>query len=233
MENKLLQANEISCRVQQISEKGLSLLLYVTSRDGQKRLDEKYGPLGWQDRYEVIDGDLYCIISAWDKEKQMWISKEDVGTASYTAKEKGRASDAFKRACVKHGIGRELYTAPYIWVNSNQCDIKLDKNGKITTRDKFSVNLITYTSDGKIDELEIVNQDMDIVYKKYPSKKIDSIKYEVLLDKLKEAEVSMEQIVELFHVNTLQEMDIDQWMRCMRKLEVTIASKAGKKKDDA
>ena len=58
MEN-LLQANEISCRVQQISEKGLSLLLYVTSRDGQKRLDEKFGELGWQDRYEVIDGDLH------------------------------------------------------------------------------------------------------------------------------------------------------------------------------
>lgn len=73
MEN-LLQANEISCRVQQISEKGLSLLLYVTSRDGQKRLDEKFGELGWQDRYEVIDGDLYCIISVWDSEKKMWIS---------------------------------------------------------------------------------------------------------------------------------------------------------------
>ena len=112
MESTLLQANEISCRIQQISEKGLSLLLYVTSRDGQKRLDEKYGPLGWQDKYEVIDGDLYCIISAWDEAKQMWVAKEDVGTASYTAKEKGRASDAFKRACVKHGIGRELYTAP-------------------------------------------------------------------------------------------------------------------------
>ena len=108
MESTLLQANEISCRIQQISEKGLSLLLYVTSRDGQKRLDEKYGPLGWQDKYEVIDGDLYCIISAWDEAKQMWIAKEDVGTASYTAKEKGRASDAFKRACVKHGIGRNF-----------------------------------------------------------------------------------------------------------------------------
>lgn len=65
MEN-LLQANEISCRVQQISEKGLSLLLYVTSRDGQKRLDEKFGELGWQDRYEVIDGDLYCMQAMWN-----------------------------------------------------------------------------------------------------------------------------------------------------------------------
>lgn len=232
MENTLLQANEISCRVQQISEKGLSLLLYVTSRDGQKRLDEKYGPLGWQDRYEVIDGDLYCIISAWDDEKKMWISKEDVGTASYTAKEKGRASDAFKRACVKHGIGRELYTAPFIWIDSKYCNIKVDGSGKTTTRDKFSVNLITYTSDHKIDELEIVNQNMDIVFKKYSTQKIDDIKYQVLLKQLEEAKVSMDDVVELFHVNTLQEMDIDQWNKCMRKLEVTIASKAGKKDGD-
>lgn len=233
MEKELLQANEISCRVQQISAKGLSLLLYVTSRDGQKRLDEKYGPLGWQDKYEVIDGDLYCIISAWDAEKKMWISKEDVGTASYTAKEKGRASDAFKRACVKHGIGRELYTAPLIWIPANNCNIKTDSNGKTTTRDKFFVNFITYTSDGKIDELEIVNQDMAIVFKQYSSKKIDTIKYDVLLRKLEEAKVPMESIVELFHVNTLQELDVDQWNKCMRKLEVTIATKAGKKEDDA
>lgn len=229
MENTLLQANEISCRVQQISESGLSLLLYVTSRDGQKRLDEKYGPLGWQDRYEVIDGDLYCVISAWDDEKKMWISKEDVGTASYTAKEKGRASDAFKRACVKHGIGRELYTAPFIWIPEKFCNIKPDKNGKLTTRDKFFVNSITYTSDQKIDELEIIDQDMNIVFKQYPSQRIDEIKYKVLKDKLKEAEVSSDRIVELFHVNTLQEMDINQWNKCMRKLEVTIAEKVGKK----
>ena len=231
MESGLLQANEISCRVQQINEKGLTLLLYVTSRDGQKRLDEKYGPLGWQDRYEVIDGDLYCIISAWDIEKQTWVSKEDVGTASYTAKEKGRASDAFKRACVKHGIGRELYTAPLIWIPENLANIKV-QGDKATTKDKFFVNLITYTSDQKIDELEIVNQDMDIVFKKYSTAKIDDIKYKVLLEKLEEANVKMETIVELFHINTLQEMDVNQWVKCMRKLEVTIARNAGKKDGD-
>lgn len=223
-----LMANEISCRVQSISEKGLSLLLYVTSRDGQRRLDEKYGPFGWQDKYEVIDGELYCIISAWDEEKKQWVSKEDVGTASYTAKEKGRASDAFKRACVKHGIGRELYTAPFIWIPANQC--KIVKNGdKFSTKDKFFVNLITYTSDGRIDELEIVEQDMNIVFKQYSTGKIDDIKYKVLLEKLEEAEVSMESVVDLFHVNTLQELDVNQWNKCMRKLEVTIAEKAGKK----
>ncbi len=229
MENILLQANEISCRVNQISEKGLTLLLYVTSRDGQKRLDEKYGPLGWQDKYEVIGEDLYCIISVWDKDKKMWISKEDVGTASYTAKEKGRASDAFKRACVKHGIGRELYTAPFIWIPASSCKIKVGENGKASTKDKFFVNCITYTSDQRIDELEIIDQDMRIVFKQYASKKIDEIKTEVLEKKLKEADVLLNDVLELFHLNTLKEMDVNQWHKCMRKLEVTIASKAGKK----
>lgn len=221
---ELLRASEISCRVQQISSKGLSLLLYVTSRDGQKRLDEKYGALGWQDSYKVIDGDLYCTITAWDKEKEQWVSKEDVGTASYTAKEKGRASDAFKRACVKHGIARELYTAPFIWLGADVANIK-EKDGKCSTYDKFYVNYITYTADGKIDELEIVNQNMDIVFKQYPSGKIDEVKHKCLLDLMKKAGVEPKQITELFHVTDLKELSIEQFAKCTRKLEKTIELK--------
>lgn len=221
---ELLRASEISCRVQQISEKGLSLLLYVTSRDGQKRLDEKYGELGWQDSYKVIDGDLYCTITAWDKDKQQWVSKEDVGTASYTAKEKGRASDAFKRACVKHGIARELYTAPFIWIGADVANIK-GKDGKYSTRDKFFVNYITYTADGKIDELEIVNQNMDIVFKQYPSGKIDDLKYKCLVERMNKAGVEPNQITELFHVTDLKELSVEQFMKCMNKLEKTIEAK--------
>ena len=70
---------------------------------------------------------------------------------------------------------------------------------------------------------------MNIVFKQYPSQKIDDIKYKVLIEKLDKAKVSIDEVVELFHVNTLQEMDINQWNRCMRKLEVTIASNTGKK----
>ncbi len=226
---ELLKASEISCRVQQIGEKGLSLLLYVTSRDGQKRLDEKYGPLGWQDSYQVIDGDLYCTISAWDKEKQMWVSKEDVGIASFTAKEKGRASDAFKRACVKHGIARELYTAPFIWLGADVANIKQNKDGKYITYDKYAVNYITYTADGKIDELEIVNQNMDIVFKQYPSGKIDDLKHKCLVDLMKKAEVTAEQITSLFHVTDLKELSIEQFVKCTRKLEKTIETKGSEK----
>ena len=143
------------------------------------------GELGWQDRYEVIDGDLYCIISVWDSEKKdVDIKRRCWNSLLYGKKKKEEASDAFKEP-VKHGIRRELYTAPYIWISSNYCNIKTDSNGKTSTRDKFFVNRISYTSDRKIDELEIVNQNMDVVFKQYPSQKIDDIKYSVLLEKAK------------------------------------------------
>lgn len=43
-----------------------------------------------------------------------WITKEDVGELSNVAANKGRASDAFKRAATNWGIGRELYSSPKI-----------------------------------------------------------------------------------------------------------------------
>lgn len=228
MQNRLLKPNEISCRVQQINEKGLSLLLYVTSRAGQVLLDEKYGPLGWQDSYKVIDGDLYCSISAWDNGKQQWVTREDVGTASYTAKEKGRASDAFKRACVKHGIARELYSAPFIWIDRGQCNIK-DNNGKFTTYDKFKISEITYNGSNEIDSLEIINQNLDIVYKLYPSGKIDNIKLELIKDKAREADVPLEEICNLLKIKQIEDLDINSFKPVMNKLNATIEKRVKSK----
>lgn len=228
MQNRLLKPNEISCRVQQINEKGLSLLLYVTSRAGQVLLDEKYGPLGWQDSYKVIDGDLYCSISAWDNGKQQWVTREDVGTASYTAKEKGRASDAFKRACVKHGIARELYSAPFIWIDRGQCNIK-DNNGKFTTYDKFKISEITYNGSNEIDSLEIINQNLDIVYKLYPSGKIDNIKLELIKDKAREADVPLGEICSLLKIKQIEDLDINSFKPVMNKLNATIEKRVKSK----
>lgn len=222
---RLLKPKEISCRVQTIAESGLSLLLYVTSRAGQTLLDEKYGPLGWQDNYKVIDGDLYCTISAWDEEKKQWVSKEDVGTASYTAKEKGRASDAFKRACVKHGIARELYSAPFIWIPASQCNIKTTKDNKYTTKDKFFVNDITYNAAGEIDSLEIVNQTMDIVFKQYPSGKISDIQRKALEKSMNQAEVEIESVLDVCKIKDLRDMTIDQFTKICAKLQKTMEQK--------
>ena len=150
-----LRADEIECRVNTISAKGCSLLLYKDARVDMRILDETYGSMNWQRKHEVIDGNLYCTVSVWDAEKEQWISKQDVGTESYTEKEKGQSSDSFKRACFNFGIGRELYSSPFIWINSKDVEL-VEKNGKYTTYDHFTVKDIGYEGE-MINKLEIVN----------------------------------------------------------------------------
>ena len=150
-----LRADEIECRVATVSEKGCSLLLYKDARTDQRLLDETYGVMNWQRHHKMIGDNLFCTISVWDKEKNQWIEKEDVGVESYTEKEKGQSSDSFKRAGFLFGIGRELYTAPFIWINKNDCKL-VEKNGKMTTYDHFTLRDIQYDGD-KISALEIYN----------------------------------------------------------------------------
>ena len=95
-------------------------------------------------------------MEVWDKEKSQWIAKQDVGTTSYSEKEKGQASDSFKRACFNWGIGRELYTAPFIWINAEAVKIQ-KKDNKFVTSEKFSVEAISYNEQREIIELVIVN----------------------------------------------------------------------------
>lgn len=140
-----LKADEIDCRVAQINDKGLSLLLYKDARVDMDILDETVGAMDWE-RVHTRDN-ANCIIRIWDKDKGQWISKEDTGTESFTEKEKGLASDSFKRAGFNWGIGRELYTAPFIYIpvddNDGEPNFKLEeKNGKKITRTKFKVDAI-------------------------------------------------------------------------------------------
>lgn len=120
-----LRADEIECRVAQAKANGVSLLLYKDARCDQSILDETVGATNWQ-RHHTRDN-ANCTVSIWDEKKQQWISKEDTGTESNTEKEKGLASDSFKRACFNWGIGRELYTAPFIWIKAQDCaELKQD-----------------------------------------------------------------------------------------------------------
>lgn len=136
-----LTADEIECRVAQCTEKGVSLLLYKDARCDQAILDETVGAFGWMRQHTRDNAN--CIVSIWDENKQQWILKEDTGTESNTEKEKGLASDSFKRACFNWGIGRELYTAPFIWINPDGCtSLKQDQNGRWKCYDKFEVQKI-------------------------------------------------------------------------------------------
>ena len=120
-------------------------------------LDEVYGPMNWQRTHLLIGGDLYCCVDIYDEQKQQWISKMDVGTESQSEKAKGRASDSFKRACFNWGIGRELYSAPFIWISADKVNLS-QKNGKYTTYDKFVVEAIRYDDKRQISALSIKNQ---------------------------------------------------------------------------
>ena len=122
-----LRADEIEVRVAQAKANGVSLLLYKDARCDQAILDECVGTLNWQ-RHHTRDN-ANCIVSIWDEKKQQWIDKEDTGTESNTEKEKGLASDSFKRACFNWGIGRELYTAPFIWIKPEDCVSLKQMNG--------------------------------------------------------------------------------------------------------
>ena len=153
---RLLRADEIECRVSIINERGLALLLFKDARVDQKILDETFTPFGWRRTHQSIEGNLYCTVEVWDKEKSQWIAKQDVGTTSYSEKEKGQASDSFKRACFNWGIGRELYTAPFIWINAEAVKIQ-KKDNKFVTSEKFSVEAISYNKQREIIELVIVN----------------------------------------------------------------------------
>ena len=157
---RALRADEIDCRISQIKENndgdpiGLTLLLYKDARCDQNILDETVGAMNWQ--REHTRDNRNCIVKLWDAEKAQWIGKEDTGTESNTEREKGLASDSFKRACFNWGIGRELYTAPFIWIGTDGCEIKKDKRGKWVCYDNFTVAMIQY-EDGVISGLKIKN----------------------------------------------------------------------------
>lgn len=162
---RLLKADEIECRIAQVKPQGLSLLLYKTARTDANLLDETVGEEMWENDFKIVDGVLYGgigihrLVSDIDgkvTDKVIW--KWDAGTESYTEAEKGRASDAFKRAGFKWGIGRELYTAPFIWIGSDKAKIE---NGKCS--EKFEVAEIGYNGKEEISRLKIINSKTRVV----------------------------------------------------------------------
>ena len=157
-----LKADEIECRVGTCNEKGCSLLLYKTARVDRAILTETYGEL-WQNDFKVIDGKMYGGIAIYNKDLKEWLWRWDCGTESNTEKEKGEASDCFKRAGFKWGIGIELYSAPFIW-----CNVPTKKNtsGKYQPESRFfELKKINYADNGDINYLEIADDKGKIVYK--------------------------------------------------------------------
>lgn len=154
MKFRTLEANEIECRVATVKSTGVTLLLYKDARCDMNILDEEVGQMNWQRNHSRENAN--CIVSIWDEAKKQWVSKEDTGTESYTEKEKGLASDSFKRACFNWGIGRELYTAPSIHIPPDNCKI-VAKGAGYACYDKFYVSEIGYDDRRNISKLKIRN----------------------------------------------------------------------------
>lgn len=144
---RLLSKEEVEVRVGNGNKEktGNALLLYKNARADMAILDETVGPMNWSRNHEVIGGELYCSVGIKDEDGS-WVFKSDVGTVSKTDPAKGAASDAFKRACVSWGIGRELYTAPFIWISPAP-----------KAYDKFEISDIGYDEKGAINKLIIIN----------------------------------------------------------------------------
>ena len=156
---RTLRADEIECRVGTCNERGFTLLLYKDARCDQNVLDETVGPGNWQRDHKEVKGNLYCGVAIWDGDKKQWIWKWDCGVESNTEKEKGEASDSFKRACFNWGIGRELYTAPFIYVIGNT---QKNEKGKFAPTFKtITVEHIGYDN-GKIVQLSILGDGKNI-----------------------------------------------------------------------
>lgn len=154
-EFRLLNADEIECRISEVRDQYIKLLLYKTARTDAALLDEKFGIFGWQNKYEVINGKMYCGIGVFNAPMDDWVWKWNVGTESNVEKEKGEASDAMKRAGFVWGIGTELYSAPSITLWLSDGHFKLN-NGKCY--DRFAVSVIEYDARQDISRLVIVNE---------------------------------------------------------------------------
>jgi len=208
---RLLRKDEIECRVAQVGKdlSWCSVLLYKDARSDMRILDEAVGPMNWQRHHELINGNLFCTVSIWDDEKKQWISKQDVGVESNTEKEKGQASDAFKRACFNVGIGRELYTAPAIFVSLTDADIR---GGKVKTR--FFLKELEYEN-GCISKVVIVDQNGKVRWsmgendnESAPKGKRTPKVTKTLEGQIKKA-ATLQELTAIFNANTALQADPD------------------------
>ena len=215
MNFRTLKADEIDCRINTINEKGLTLLLYKDARVDMNILDETVGSMNWQRDHKELKGNIYCGISIWDQEKQQWVTKWDCGKESFSEAEKGESSDSFKRAGFNIGIGRELYTSPFIWISKDNARLyKSERTDKWACYDKFKVNHIEYNENKEITELSILNDNSGVIvfnYKANNENKNERLTlYAEFVQLITKTETDREKICKHYKVEKTDDLSIEQ-----------------------
>lgn len=160
---KPLEISQIDFRIQSINKGGYATILaYKDARADMNRLDEVCGALNW--KREHTRDNHNCIISIWDENKKQWVSKEDTGTESMAEKEKGLASDSFKRAGFNWGIGRELYDYPVIQIKLKSNEFKVEGTKVKQTWDLKIKEWVWFSqfTDGKLNYLACKDEKGDV-----------------------------------------------------------------------
>lgn len=226
---RALRSDEVEVRIGTVkapvegkSQGGVSLLLYKDARCDMNVLDETVGEMNWQKSYSRDNRN--CTVSIWDDEKKQWISKEDTGTESNTEAEKGLASDSFKRACFNWGIGRELYTAPFMWIPADKCKIETRGSGH-TCYDRFKVEDIRYKG-RTISYVRIKNTTTKAVIEfgdnaepEVARQTISKTKAASLAKMLTEKSVNIDKLLEMKGVKKLEDLTEEQHLAIVKQLE--------------
>lgn len=223
---RLLKAEEIDVRVGAIYEKGITLLLYKDARVDMNILDETYGPMNWKRKHVMYGDAMFCEVLIKDENTDKWVSKMDLGTPSFSEPLKGASSDAFKRACTNWGIGRELYTAPFIWIPIDKVEVKEGDKGKKTVKDSFIVQTIQYDEKKRcITGLVICNQKSQVVFQymdlKQDRTKINKEQSAALLEELRRTGISLSAVLKKHKLNKLSDMSPELWAIAMEAMKNT------------
>lgn len=212
-----LKAEEVEARVQSCDSNGFVLLIYKDARVDQNILDETVGEMNWQNDYDEHKGNLFCKVGIL-AESGEWIWKTNCGTESNTEKEKGEASDAFKRACFNWGIGRELYTSPKIKIKGHT---ESDNKGKYRPEYyEFEVTKLDISEDKKIIGLTIIGKSIkggyheDTIFDFSKGKKPTIIKQEMAtktqIKEIRDLEVNIDNVFKRFNIASLEELTKEQ-----------------------
>ena len=226
-----LKADEIECRVGQMKKDGskYSVLLFKTARVDQSFLDEVVGAENWQsEHYEVKDKDFCKIgIRIERGDKSEWVWKSDCGSESNIEAEKGEASDAFKRAGFQWGIGRELYSAPKIWLEKevDQYSLKVEAIG-YDENDKICDLVISGKREGSKQRETVYSfhNGKSETSEKKPQPQPIGVDHDTLeqirdiVAKLEFEGKNTQEILDYYHVKNIGEIPLFKWQKMLEKV---------------